>query len=253
MNIMKINKQNIDQEHICCSLGNDSKSKKRAKTKKEWLKRRFNDGLVFKKFNERGKMFIEYMPIEKVWKPIKGENFLVINCLWVSGKYKGKGLARQLLGEIIDEAKDQKKDGIVVVTSTKSKPFLTEREFFKRFGFEIIDTAPPYFELMVLKFNDNAKSPMFSENAKRGICTNKNGFTFIYSNQCPFIKDSIKNLTKVLKNKNFSYKVIELQNYKDAQKIGSPFGTLGIYYNGKLMTHEPMTEKKFRKFLSENI
>ena len=75
MNIMKINKQNIDQEHICCSLGNDSKSKKRAKTKKEWLKRRFNDGLVFKKFNERGKMFIEYMPIEKVWKPIKGENY----------------------------------------------------------------------------------------------------------------------------------------------------------------------------------
>jgi predicted GNAT family acetyltransferase len=183
----------------------------------------------------------------------KRKNFLVINCLWVSGKYKGRGLGRQLLGKIIDDAKDQKKDGIVVVTSTKSKPFLTEREFFKRFGFEIVDTAPPYFELMVLKFNDNVKSPMFSENAKRGICANKNGFTFIYSNQCPFIEDSIKNLTKVLKNKKFLYKVIELQNYKDAQQIGSPFGTLGIYYNGRLMTHEPMTEKKFRKFLSENI
>ncbi len=48
------------------------------------------------------------MPIEKVWKPIKGENFLVINCLWVSGKYKSRGLARQLLGEIIEDAKDQK-------------------------------------------------------------------------------------------------------------------------------------------------
>ncbi len=31
VNIMKINKQNIDQEHICCSLGNDSKSKKEPK------------------------------------------------------------------------------------------------------------------------------------------------------------------------------------------------------------------------------
>lgn len=253
MNIMKINKQNIDQEHICCSLGNDSKSKKRAQTKKEWLKERFNNGLVFKKFNERGKMFIEYMPIEKVWKPIKGENFLVINCLWVSGKYKSRGLGRQLLGEIIYDAKDQKKDGIVVVTSTKSKPFLTEREFFKEFGFETVDTAPPYFELMVLKLNKNAKSPIFSGNAKRGICANKNGFTFIYSNQCPFIEDSIKNLTKVLKNKKFSYDVIKLQNYKDAQQIGSPFGTLGIYYNGKFITHEPMTEKKFEKFLSKNV
>ena len=106
---------------------------------------------------------------------------------------------------------------------------------------------------MVLKLNKNAKSPIFSGNAKRGICANKNGFTFIYSNQCPFIEDSIKNLTKVLKNKKFSYDVIKLQNYKDAQKIGSPFGTLGIYYNGKFMTHEPMTEKKFEKFLSKNV
>lgn len=253
MNVIKIDKDNIDKEHICCSLGNDSKSKKRAKIKKEWLKERFNDELVFKKFNERGKMFIEYMPIEKVWKPIIGENYFVINCLWVSGKYKDRGLGKQLLGEIIDDAENQEKDGIVVVTSKNSTPFLTEKSFFKKFGFEMVDTAPPYFELLVLKLNIKARSPIFSKNAKQGICAKKNGFTIIYSNQCPFIEDSIKNLTKVLKNKKFSYDVIKLDNYKDAQQMGSPFGTLGIYYNGKLMTHEPKTEKKFGKFLSENI
>ena len=36
---------------------------------------------------------------------------------------------------------------------------------------------------------------------------------------------------------------------KEAQQISSPFGTMGIYYNGKLITHELMPEKKFDSFV----
>ncbi|EOQ95282.1 hypothetical protein LEP1GSC195_2244 [Leptospira wolbachii serovar Codice str. CDC] len=47
---------------------------------------RFADGLVFKRLDERGKVFIEYMPIEKTWKPIVGKNYMVIHPLSIKQK-----------------------------------------------------------------------------------------------------------------------------------------------------------------------
>ncbi len=34
MNIIQITKQNIDEEHICCAIGNDKTNKARAESKK---------------------------------------------------------------------------------------------------------------------------------------------------------------------------------------------------------------------------
>jgi len=248
MKIISINEKNIDNEHICCAIGTDKKNLSRAQSKKDWMKARFNEGLVFKRFDERGKFFIEYMPIENVWKPIIGKNYFVINCLWVAGRFQGKGLATKLLNECIEDANKQKKDGICIVTSTKKEGFLTDKKFFEKKSFETCDTAPPYFELMVLKLNKNAKSPEFSENAKKGICVNKKGFTFIYSDQCPFM-EYIDIITGVLNKKKMLFEVIKLKNNKEAQKIAGPFGTLSIFYNGEIKSHEIITEKRFEKFL----
>ncbi len=129
MAFITIDESNIAQEHICCAIGNDRENKARAQTKKDWLLHEFNNGLVFRRLDQRGKVFIEYMPIESVWKPVIGENYLVINCLWVSGQFKGKGYGKQLLDACISDAKEQKKDGAAVISSDKVKPFLTEKSF----------------------------------------------------------------------------------------------------------------------------
>ena len=42
MNYIRITKDNIDKEHICCAM-----SGKQSIGKKEWMKREFDDGLVF--------------------------------------------------------------------------------------------------------------------------------------------------------------------------------------------------------------
>ena len=39
---IRITKENIDKEHICCVM-----SGKQSVAKKEWLRQRFGDGLVF--------------------------------------------------------------------------------------------------------------------------------------------------------------------------------------------------------------
>jgi len=251
MKIITIDKTNIEKEHICCAIGNDKVNQSRAETKKEWLKGRFDEGLVFKRLDQRGKVFIEYMPIENVWKPVVGKNYMFINCLWVSGQFKGQGWSKQLLDECINDAKSKKMDGIAVVSSNKVKPFLTDKKFYTKHGFELIDTAAPYFELLELKFNKNAESPKFTDLAKKGECDNKIGFTFYFSNQCPFMEEYVYLLSEVLKSRNIEYQIHKLEDSKNAQQQGSPFGTLGIYYNGKFLTHELMAEKKFNTFVDD--
>ena len=75
MEYIYITKENIDREHICCAISNN-----KTKRKKEWLKARFEDGLVFYRAVERGKCFNEYMPAEKAWHPIEADGYMHINC-----------------------------------------------------------------------------------------------------------------------------------------------------------------------------
>ena len=53
MNYIIINKDNIDTEHICCAMSN-----KKSLQKKEWLKKRFDEGLVFYRSEENASLNI---------------------------------------------------------------------------------------------------------------------------------------------------------------------------------------------------
>lgn len=96
MEYIRITKENIDREHICCAM-----SGQQSLAKKEWLKQRFEEGLVFYRSAERGKCFIEYVPAENAWVPIDAAGWLYINCLWVSGSLKGHGYSGELLEECL--------------------------------------------------------------------------------------------------------------------------------------------------------
>ena len=50
-------------------------SGKQSLAKKEWLRQRFEEGLVFYRSEERGKCFIEYIPAESAWVPIEAEGY----------------------------------------------------------------------------------------------------------------------------------------------------------------------------------
>lgn len=71
LNYIRITKENVDKEHICCAMSN-----KQSNEKKKWLKPRFEEGLVFYRSEERGKCFIEYLPAENAWVPIEADRYL---------------------------------------------------------------------------------------------------------------------------------------------------------------------------------
>lgn len=112
MNYIRINQNNIDKEHICCAM-----SGKQSLAKKEWLKQRFDEGLVFYRSEERGKCFIEYIPSENAWIPVEADGYLYINCLWVAGTLKGHGYSNDLLDKCISDAKELGKQGLCILSA----------------------------------------------------------------------------------------------------------------------------------------
>lgn len=78
---------NLEHEHLCCAIA-DKKHQGGVDAKKSWLRDRLAEGHVFRKLDAKGKVFIEYAPLEKAWVPVEGENYLYVYCLWVSGSFK---------------------------------------------------------------------------------------------------------------------------------------------------------------------
>ncbi|MEM9862593.1 MAG: GNAT family N-acetyltransferase [Myxococcota bacterium] len=126
-----LNEENIHEHHVCCALG-DRKHEAGVARKKAWLKRRFKEGLVFRKPDERGTCFIECVPSAKAWRPIEAPGWITIHCLWVSGRFANQGHGRTLVEGCIADAKRQKKSGVVVAAAKTKRPFLSDPKFLRR-------------------------------------------------------------------------------------------------------------------------
>ena len=164
MEYIRVTKENIEKEHICCAISSNRDIQ--VISKKNWLKERFDDGLVFLKSIERGKCFIEYIPAENAWNPIIAEGYMYIDCLWVAGSFKGNGYSNDLLNACIEDSKAKGKKGICILSAAKKKPFLADPKFLKYKGFTVCDEADNGIQLWYLPFSLDAAKPEFKECAK---------------------------------------------------------------------------------------
>ncbi len=245
--IITLTEQNISDEHICCAIS-DKKCKAGYEAKKDWIKNQFLDGFTFKKLDVRGKVFIEYVPTENAWNPIIAEGYMMINCFWVSGQFQSNGNGKRLYEECLNDSKD--KNGIVVITGNKKLPFLTDKKFFQKQGFELCDTAEPHFELWYKKLKKDAPTPKFKDIAKKGVCDNKDGLTAYYTNGCPFTEYYVNTeLVNVAKKKGYKLKVIKIASKVQAQNHFVPFTIFSIFKDGQFVTHQILNEGYFDKFI----
>lgn len=246
MEIITLNKNNIDKEHICCAIS-DKKCKAGYEDKKDLLKKEINKGYTFKKFDVNHKVFIEYCPSEIAWLPINAPNYMVINCFWVAGRYAGKGYGKKLLEECFKAAENM--NGVVVLTSAKKKSYMADKKFFIKQGFEVCDTADPYFELLVYKNKEDAEKPTFKDSVKKAIPKSDKGLCLYYSNFCPFTEYHA-NLLKELANKNnIPIEIIKINNREEGLENPSPFIIYSLFYDGKFITHEIVNERKFDRLI----
>ncbi|MEG0270770.1 MAG: GNAT family N-acetyltransferase [Clostridia bacterium] len=249
MEIIEVTAENLGTEHICCAIS-DKKGETCVASKKAWMRERFADGLVFKKLDVRGKVFIEYIPAEKAWCPITAPNFMHINCFWVSGKFKGQGYANQLLEGCIADAKSKGMCGLAVLSSPEKKPFLSDPKYLKYKGFQVADSAAPYFELLYLPFDCNALVPKFKPCAKNGKIRD-DGMVLYYTNQCPHTDKYVPKIAEVARQQGVKLILRKLETTQEAQNAPSPFTTYSFFDNGTFVTNEIFSEKKFEVFLQE--
>ncbi len=255
MNYIKLNKNNIDSEHICCAIS-DKKCADSYQLKKQWLKNEFANGHEFLRLDERAKVFIEYGPAETAWVPVTAPNYMMIGCFWVSGKYKRKGHGKALLQQVVDEAKAQGKDGIVTVVGTKKFHFMSDTKWLLKHGFEICDNTPAGFSLISMDFHDDNSRPRLNVSVKSGECPDKKGYVVYYSNRCPYSEYHVKeSLRETVNKRNLKLKAIKLESLEQAQSAPTPATIFSLFYNGKFITTDISVcmDQRFDKILGKKI
>lgn len=238
--------ENLDKEHLCCAIA-DKKHQGGVDTKKAWLGDRIPEGHVFRKLNEKGKVFIEYSPLEKAWVPVTGDNYIYIYCLWVSGRFKKNGHGRTLLEYCINDAKSQCKSGVCVISSKKKKPFLSDRKFFEKHGFKVVDTVGDDYYLMALSFDKT--EPRFNDTAKT-LSIEDETLTILYGRQCPYIPNCISQIEDYCKANDISLNLKVIDTLEKAKSVPCVFNNWAVFYKGKFETVHLLNEGYLKKMLS---
>ncbi len=253
--IITLNKSNLDEEHICCAIS-DKKCKESYELKKDWLRRELDNGYVFRRIDARAKVFIEYGPAEKGWVPIEAPNYLLINCFWVSGKYKGNGYGKELLKLAIEDAKKQGKDGLVTVVGTNKFHFMSDTKWLIKQGFETIETTTTGFSLLAMKIKQEVVNPKFKEIVNSDKIEQPNGLVAYYSNRCPFSEYHVlTSLSETAEKRNLPLKVIKLKTMEQAQSAPTPATIFSLFYNGKFITTDLSVcmDSRFDKVVNKKL
>ncbi|MDY4609257.1 MAG: GNAT family N-acetyltransferase [Sphaerochaetaceae bacterium] len=236
---------NIHDQHLCCAIS-DKKHQCGVDVKKQWLKDRLREGHVFRKLDANGKVFIEYAPLETAWVPVVGENYLYIYCLWVSGAFKGKGYAKALLEYCLRDARAQGKSGVCVLSAQKKKPFLSEKRFMLKYGFEVADTTDEGYELLALSFDGTM--PHFTDSARR-MSVPFAGVTIYHGMQCPYIPNCVEQVRLFCEQREVPLQLIAVDSLEKAKAVPCVFNNWAVFRDGKFESVQLMNEGAMKKLL----
>jgi ribosomal protein S18 acetylase RimI-like enzyme len=245
--IVTVDADNVAQEGFFCY-----KSKKKTegyRHKLAWLDGCFQGGMQIKILYEgkRSVGFVEYLPGEHAWRAVRAEGYLLVHCLWVVGKGKGKGYGSRLVNACLDDARALGKRGVAMVTSSSN--WLAGSKILQKNGFESVDQAPPTFELLAKRLGD-APRPSFPTDWTERCARYGAGMTVVHAPQCPYIVDAIQRVQEEAGERNIEVQVVELTSAQEVQeRAPSPYGVYSVVYEGELLTYQPYVPGGILKLL----
>ena len=246
--IIQVDTGNVDRHGFFCQM-----SKPKApgyRQKRAWLEARFAEGLKIQILHETGGRnvgFVEYLPGEHAWRAVHAPGYVVIHCLWVVGKGKGKGHGRRLLQACLEDARAQDRHGVVMVAS--DGVWLAGKQIFLQNGFVKVDQAPPAFHLLVHRFRP-APDPAFPTNWEARQARFGPGLTVVRTPQCPYIEDGAAEAVEIAREKGVPARVVELHSAQEVQESSpSPFGVFGLVLDGRLLSYHYLLRKELEKRL----
>jgi N-acetylglutamate synthase-like GNAT family acetyltransferase len=219
--------------------------------KTEWLKNRYAESLRFKvlrsrEFGDIG--MIEYALGNHAWRPVEAEGYLVIHCLMVNGKHKGKGLGAVLLDDCLRDGRKSKCRGVAVVTSSDS--FMAGSGLFLKAGFVSVESNPPY-ELLVQKFKATAPDPRFIVDRERVLKRHTKGLTILAADQCPMVPKCVAEIAESARALGLEVRVVPVTSAKASRELPTPYGMFSIIYDGRLIVERPVGAARFTNIMSK--
>jgi len=240
--IIDTNAANISACSFCGYKAGGSEGHRR---KSQWLRERYAEGLKFKvlRSRESGDIgMIEYAPGDCAWRPVEAKGYLVIHCLMVSGKHKGKGLGTLLLNDCFEDAKRNHCRGVAVVASSDS--FMADPEFFLKEGFVAVDRIHPY-ELLAKKLKKSAPDPHFIV-ASEPICQRyQKGLTILAADQCPMVPKWVAEISAGAKSLGLNPTVVHIGTAEESRALPTPYGMFSILQDGRLTAGRPISATRF--------
>jgi GNAT superfamily N-acetyltransferase len=200
----------------------------------KWVGKMIHSDLAIKGQVPMG--LLECIPIEYALEPVKGENSLFINCMWILPPFWGNGVRKALIEFLITRAKDI--GGVSTIaydgdkwcgTSINYMPF----EFFKRFGLKEIERDGSRVLLHLNLGAENLPKLIYPqyENLQN---ERDNCLVAFYNSQCPWSKLMIDDLNKNIdENPNLQFKAIKTDNREIIEKYGI---SRGLIIEGKPIT-----------------
>jgi hypothetical protein len=171
---------------------------------------------------------------------------MVIHCLWVVGKSKGKGFGTLLLDEVERTARDRGFKGVAALTSGHT--WLMGPDLLAGHGYECVEKAEPSFDLMVKRFADDAGMPRLSGRWAEKAKAIPEGLGVFRTGQCPYTDDAVKAVEARAKAKGLKFSEITLTTAQDVrERSPTPYGTYALVKDGELLTYTYLLPRDFEK------
>ena len=218
--------------------------------KVNWYKREFRNGLrvklLYVEEEKKPVGYIEFVPGEHCWRALSAKKYMVIHCLWTTGKkYQHQGLGSLLLEEVEKEAQDTL--GVAVVASDKA--FMADKQIFLKNGYRILAESGSD-QLMLKQFREG---PLPMINDWESELVKYNDLTMIYSNQCPWVARFMEEVKPILADKDLKPAIIELRTAKDAQHAPSLYSVFNLIHNGKLLADRYISTTRFKNIIEKGM
>ena len=105
-------------------------------------------------------------------------------------------------------------------------------------------------QLWYLPFSESAEKPKFRECA-RHPSTDGEGFTLYYTNQCPFCAKYVPIIESIAAERGIPFRTVHITDKEEAQNAPTPNTTYALFHDGKYITNEIMSEKKFTELIGK--
>ena len=243
--IVTVTADNVEETGFFCKMS--ARKEAGYQRKLDWLKARFAEGLQMRLLGDGERGFIEFIPGPHAWRAIrKAGDYLVIHCLWVVGRSKGKGFSSLLIAEALESAKAGGFKGVAAVTSANN--WLIDSGILARHGFESVATAPPAFDIMVYKLDRSAPNPAFCGGWEKKLAGGGKGLTVFRSDQCPYLDNAVANVAAFAEERSLAFREVEMKTAKEVRRLSpTPYGVFAIVKDGSLLSYHYLSPRELAK------